>query len=128
MSTILIIDNCPTEMHKSLERRTTNSGLCLITISHEIEQFGAPTMPINLDSDKMRDVVVNMLSEDPYLKSNSNSSPLIEKIANYAEGYPSMAKLILQEKRTLSENDLSTKTKFLMLLIVREIMFPPRTS
>ncbi len=112
MSTILIIDNCPTEMHESLERRTTNSGLCLVTISHEIEQFGAPTMPINLDSDKMRDVVVNMLSEDPYLKSNSNSSFLIEKIANYAEGYPSMAKLILQEKRTLSENDLSTRTKF----------------
>lgn len=112
LSAILIIDNCPTRMHKSLERGTINSGLCLVTISHEIEQFGAPTIPINLDSGKMRDVVVKMLSEDPHLKSNPNSSSLIEKIADYIEGYPSMAELILREKRTLSENDLSTRTKF----------------
>lgn len=117
MNAVLIIDNCSTSMHRQLHYRTTNSNLCLLSISHEPEQFNNPTMPFILDPSKMKEIVIKILSENPKLQSNPNSSCLIERLANYAEGFPLMAKLILLTQKTLSVDDLSTYTKFRDVLI-----------
>lgn len=101
---ILIVDDCPPELHDWILRVTAPSSLSVVTIFHELQERHADTRMIQLEPGILMDVVENILKQDPHLSQRGEDA--IRQVAKFTQGFPKIAKLITEFRRSPTVQEL----------------------
>jgi hypothetical protein len=102
-SGVVVVDDCPPAIHERIVDIVTNSSLSVVTVFHQSEPARRDTRCLDLRPEEMGDVVEQILREDSNLVSRGESA--IKAVAEFAKGFPQIAKLITEFHRapTLEE-------------------------
>lgn len=108
-SGLLVIDNCAREKHDALTNivKRVGSKLSLLTLDYVPEPPIPGVLHISLEQKTMQDVVPRILREMPAARDMSESQ--INYIANFAQGFPQIATLMLEVGDALDLERLDTK-------------------
>jgi len=106
----IIVDDCPPEAHRRIRDRVTSERLTILTLYHEPEPPGEHSFVITPDDNK--DVVLEILRKDS--RSEIYSSGELKRIADFGEGFPSIARMMLDQfsvptDRLLNEDALAIR-------------------
>lgn len=100
-SAILVLDECPPELHEDFHRifGARSSRITVITISDTLTSteadYSAELKPVN--SDVVEEILQNEWSEIP--------EPSIKRVAEFAEGFPQIAALLIENVPAESDED-----------------------
>lgn len=104
-SGIIVVDNCNLELHKKLVHETehSTSKLNLLTLDYNLERISAANYPV-IELKPVSSTVIKKIIEQSY---NNIPEEDINRIAEFAQGFPQMAVLI-SEARLNGEDTLGT--------------------
>jgi hypothetical protein len=107
---VIIVDDCPPEAHRRIRDRVTSERLTILTLYHEPEPPGDHSFVITPDDNK--DVVLEILKKDS--RSEIYAARELKRIADFGEGFPSIARMMLDQSvvptdRLLNEDDLAIR-------------------
>ena len=114
---IVVIDDCPSEIHHQVANVVANSSLSVITIFHEPQEKRQDTHPLDLTPEEMADVVENILREDANLAARGDAA--VKAVADFAQGFPQIAKLITEFRRAPTSSELCDRAKLFQKLLSR---------
>lgn len=66
-SALLVVDDCPPDIHDRIVRIVGPSSLSVVTIFHERQEKRQDTLPLGLEPEDLVDIVEKILRADPYL-------------------------------------------------------------
>lgn len=115
LEAIIVVDDCPSDIHNNIANKIGNSNLKVITIYHEPQELRSDTLCIELDPGEMKDVVTQIIKKDPQLSSKGDDA--INAVASFAQGFPQMAKLICELKRAPSVKELNDRSSIIKKLL-----------
>ncbi len=107
---VVIVDDCPPDMHRSIRNRVGGRRLTVLTLYHEPEPSAEDSFVLTPDHNK--EVVIEILRKDP--RSSVFSEDELKRIADFGEGFPSIARMMLDQflvptDRLLSENEIAAR-------------------
>lgn len=114
---IVVVDDCPPEIHHRIANVVGNSALSVITIFHEPQQQRGDSHPLNLTPEEMGEVVEQILRGDPNLAARGDGA--IKAVASFAQGFPQIAKLIVEFHRAPTMDELNDRAKVFHKLLSR---------
>jgi len=114
---IVVVDDCPPEIHDRIANFVGNSLLSVVTIFHEPQQQREDSHPLNLAPEEMEDVVEKILRGDANLLARGEGA--IKAVASFAQGFPKIAKLIVEFHRAPTMDELSDRAKLFHKLLSR---------
>ena len=106
---VIIVDNCPYEWHHQLASivQRQNSRLNLLTLDY-VPEYGQPDiLHIELNPEKLRDIVPKILKSVPDLTHLDDAQ--IERVSNFAQGFPQIAILTAKAGRALEIRHLNSQ-------------------
>lgn len=118
-SGIVVVDNCSRSDHQILQGFVSHQSckLCLLTLDYVPETpFGDAILQIQLTPEIMRDVVPRILAAAPDLKGRLDDAG-IQRISEFAHGYPQIAILIAQAGHALDRATLNQEGKLVDRLL-----------
>lgn len=106
---LIVVDNCPTQLHYELEKiiRRTGCQLSLLTMDYEPGSSIADALHIELEPAMMQDVIPRILKELPQAAKLSDQQ--VQYIAGFASGFPQIAVLMAEAGDTLNLETLNQK-------------------
>ena len=116
-SGIIVIDDCPPDIHSRIANIVYRSPLRIITIFHEPEPSWSNSLLLGLDPSEMEDVVERMLREDRQLVGRGEEA--IKAVAGFARGFAQFAKLITEFHRAPTLQELRDREPFFQKLLSR---------
>jgi len=107
---VVIVDDCPPDMHRGIRNRVGGRRLTVLTLYHEPEPIGEHSFVLTPEHNK--EVVLEILKKDP--RSSDFSKDQLKRIADFGEGFPSIARMMLDQffvptDRLLSENEIAAR-------------------
>lgn len=111
---IIVVDNCGLELHKRLvtEVKSSSSKLAMITVDYDLAKPSSSDPIIPIEGSLYNDIIKEML-RDQYKELSERD---IERIAEFAQGFPHMAVLLAKDRQIdkdtigyLSDDDLLNK-------------------
>jgi hypothetical protein len=116
-SAIVIIDDCPADIHDRLASVVAKSLLSVVTIFHEPQQPRNDSQLLELTPEDMDGVVESILRADTNLEARGDAA--IKAVAAFAEGFPQIAKLIVEFHRAPTMEELNERAKVFRKLLSR---------
>lgn len=116
-SAIIIIDDCPSDIHDRIAGVVAKSQLSVVTIFHESQPQRSDTHVLELTPQDMESVVESILKEDPQLAGRGDAA--IRAVASFAGGFPQIAKLIIEFHRAPTTDELNDRAKLFRKLLSR---------
>jgi len=102
-SGIVVLDDCPNDTHIRLRKGTANKNLSIVTLYNEPEKpDGKQTFTIKPEDNG--DVVLRILKKHP--KADALGEQAIERISRFSQGFPVVAKLLLDLDRVPTVDEL----------------------
>ncbi len=95
---IVVLDDCPPSVHESIVNKVSGKGISFVTIYHELEPARSQWPTLQFSPDEIRGVVIEILKASPGSKELSDEA--IQRIAEFSQGFPQIARMILDFKRT----------------------------
>ena len=114
-SAIVVVDDCPPDIHDRLVEIVANSQLSLVTLFYQSEPLRQDTSLLTLSPNEMTGVVEQIVRADPYLGSRDESS--IKAVADFAQGFPQIAKLITEFRRAPTLEELRDREPLVQKLL-----------
>lgn len=114
---VVVVDDCPPEIHDRIANVVGNSLLSVITIFHEPQQQRGDSHPLNLAPEEMGEVVEQILRGDANLAARGDGA--IKAVASFAQGFPQIAKLIVEFHRAPTMDELNDRAKVFHKLLSR---------
>jgi hypothetical protein len=114
---VIVVDDCPPEIHDRIANIVGNSLLSVITIFHEPQQQRGDSHPLNLAPEEMGEVVEQILKGDANLAARGDGA--IKAVASFAQGFPRIAKLIVEFHRAPTMDELNDRAKVFQKLLSR---------
>lgn len=114
---IVVVDDCPPSIHDRIANIVLRSSLSAITIFHEPQQQRDDSRPLKLVPDEMGDVVEQILRGDVELLARGDGA--VKAVASFAQGFPQIAKLIVEFHRTPTMDELNDRAKVFHKLLSR---------
>jgi hypothetical protein len=110
-SGIIVVDNCSNEWHHQLALmvKRGNSKLSLLTLDYVPESVQPDILHIELNPQKLRDIVPKILKSVPELAGLQDADR--ERISGFAQGFPQIAILTAKAGRALDLRDLNYQNK-----------------
>lgn len=110
-SGIVVVDNCPNEWHHKLTPiiRGQNSNLSMLTLDYVSESFHPGILHVDLNPKRLQDIVPKILRSVPELAHLQDNE--IQRVSNFAQGFPQIAILTAQAGRALNLRDLNSQNK-----------------
>lgn len=106
-SAIIVIDDCPGNVHDRIVDVIKPSALSVVTIFHEPQEQRQDTLPLTIEPEALGDVVEKILRESPHLLAQGEDA--IKAVAAFAEGFPQIARLLVEFRRAPSMQELSDR-------------------
>ena len=106
-SAIIVIDDCPAHVHDRIATVIAPSALSVVTIYHEPQEQREDTQPLTIEPGSLHDVVEKILRESPLLLAQGEDA--IKAVAAFAEGFPQIAKLLVEFRRAPSTQELADR-------------------
>ena len=109
MHGILVVDNCPRNVHDRLLEvvQHRDSKLSLITIDYEPELIGGSFPIIELRPEYVADVIPRILRRLPEAMGLNDHD--LERIAKYCQGFPQLAVLLAKSKAPMTLDQLNER-------------------
>jgi hypothetical protein len=106
---IIVVDNCPHDWHCNLSSivRRQNSKLSLLTLDYVPESSNPGILHIELNPHQLRDIVPKILKSVPELAHLQDNE--VERVSQFAQGFPQIAILTARAGRALNFNDLNSQ-------------------
>jgi hypothetical protein len=107
---IVIVDDCPPEVYQRIRDRVGGRRLTILTLYHEPESQTETSFVLTPEHNK--DVVIEILRSDP--RSSMFSAEELKRIADFGEGFPAIARMMLDQflvptDRLLNENEIAAR-------------------
>jgi len=116
-SAVVVVDDCPPEIHDRIANLVGSSLLSVITVFHEPQQQRSDSHPLNLTPEEMGDVVEQILKGDAELAARGDGA--IKAVASFAQGFPQIAKLIVEFHRAPTMDELNDRARVFQKLLSR---------
>ncbi len=114
---IVVVDDCPPEIHDQIANIVGKSLLTVISIFHEPQQQRKDSFPLNLAPEEMGEVVEQILRADANLAARGGEA--IRAVASFSQGFPQIAKLIVEFHRAPTAEELNDRAKLFQKLLSR---------
>lgn len=114
-SAIVVVDDCPPAAHDQIVNLASNSSLTIITIFHEHQAQRVDSHPLHIDPEEMGEVVEQILRSDHNLVARGDGA--IKAVAAFAQGFPQIAKLIVEFRRAPTTEELNDRAKLFQKLL-----------
>jgi hypothetical protein len=107
---LVLVDDCPPDVHRRIRDRVGGRRLTILTLYHEPEPSAENSFVLTPEHNK--EVVIEILRKDP--RSKVFSEDELKRIADFGEGFPSIARMMLDQflvptDRLLSENEIAAR-------------------
>lgn len=93
---IVVVDDCRRSLHSQLANSLLGDRLTLVTLYHEPES-STDERHLNLDEREVREAVTSIIKNHPNAKHLSQEQ--IKRLAQFCQGFPVVARMIVQLER-----------------------------
>ena len=107
---VVIVDDCPPDAHQRIRDRVGGRRLTILTLYHEPEDQADNSFVLTPEHNK--DVVIEILRDDP--RSSAFSTEELKRVADFGEGFPAIARMMLDQllvptDRLLNESEIAIR-------------------